>query len=306
MSTSIPPELSDLFPGFSSSWLSTRRGRLFARTGGQGQPLLLLHGYPQTHVMWHRVAPRLAQRFSLVIPDLPGYGQSDVPPTEADHTPYAKRAMAQAMVDAMEELGHRRFAVAGHDRGGRVAYRLALDHPDRVTRLCTLDIQPTYEYWSKMDRALGLRIYHWLFLAQPAPLPENLIAADPDGYFGRAFSKHKKEVPNPFDPRAVEHYLAAFRDPRRIHAACEDYRAGAYADYEHDKADLEAGRMITAPLLTLWGGAGVAASASSVLDAWRRWATDVQGHAVDAGHFLAEEAPDATADALLKFFSIEG
>ena len=300
-------ELADLFPGFASEWLPTRQGRLFARTAGSGEPLLLLHGYPQTHVMWHRVAPRLAERFFVVVPDLPGYGQSDVPDTDADHTPYTKRAMAQAMIDAMQALGHDRFAVAGHDRGGRVAYRLALDHPERLSRVATLDIQPTYEYWAKMDRAFGLRIYHWLFLAQPAPLPENLIAADPDGYYGRTFTSWtKKDRPNPFDPRAVEHYLTAFRDPRRIHAACEDYRAGAYADYDHDKADLEAGRRITVPLLALWGGSGVAAKASGPLDGWRRWATDVRGHAVDSGHFLPEEAPEATARALMEFFSARG
>ena len=295
-------DLADLFPGFASEWISTRGGRIFARVGGKGPPLLLLHGYPQTHVMWHRVAPLLASQFTLVIPDLPGYGWSDVPQTDADHTPFTKRAMAQVMVEAMEQLGHVHFALAGHDRGGRVAYRLALDHPERLSRLATLDILPTYDYWQKMDRDFALRVYHWAFLAQPHPLPENLIASNPDDYFGRTFkSWAKKDAPNPFDPRAVEHYLTAFRDPLRIHAACEDYRAGAYADFEQDKADIEAGNKIAVPLLALWGGAGIASSASSPLDTWRKWATRVSGQAIDSGHFLAEENPQATADALLKF-----
>lgn len=265
--------------------------------------MLLLHCYPQTHVMWHRVAPKFADKFTLVIPDLPGYGWSDVPKTDENHTPFTKRAMARAMIEVMEKLGHVHFGLAGHDRGGRVAYRLALDHPGRLSRLATLDILPTYDYWAKMDRGFALRIYHWAFLAQPHPLPENLIASNPDDYFGRTFkSWAKKDAPNPFDPRAVEHYLTALRDPLRIHAACEDYRAGAYADFEHDKADVEAGSKITVPLLALWGGAGIASSASSPLDTWRRWATNVSGHAIDSGHFLAEENPQATADALLKFF----
>ncbi|MBR1218703.1 alpha/beta hydrolase [Bradyrhizobium sp. U87765 SZCCT0131] len=297
-------DLADLFPGFASEWIATSRGRIFARIGGNGPPLMLLHGYPQTHVMWHKVAPQLAGRFTLVIPDLPGYGWSDVPKTDADHTPFTKRAMAQAMIEVMDKFGHAQFMLAGHDRGGRVTYRLALDHPGRLSRLATLDILPTYDYWAKMDRAFGLRAYHWLFLAQPSPLPEKLIQSDPDGYFGPIFQGWaKKDVPNPFDPRAVAHYLTALRDPLRIHAACEDYRAGAYADLEHDTADRNAGKTITAPLLALWGAAGFASVADAPLDAWRAWATNVSGAAVDAGHFLCEENPDATASALLNFFS---
>lgn len=301
------PDLADLFPGFASEWISTAGGRIFARVGGKGPPLLLLHGYPQTHVMWHKVAPALAEKFTLVIADLPGYGWSDVPKTDADHTPFTKRAMARVMIEVMEKFGHVRFALAGHDRGGRVAYRLALDHPGRLSRLATLDILPTYDYWARMDRGFALRVYHWAFLAQPHPLPENLIASNPDDYFGRTFTRWaKKDTPNPFDPRAVAHYLTAFRDPLRIHAACEDYRAGAYADFEHDKADLDAGNRITVPLLALWGGAGIASAAASPLEGWRRWASDVRGEAIDAGHFLPEENPQATAAALLAFFSEAG
>jgi haloacetate dehalogenase len=298
------PDLADLFPGFASEWIDTKLGRIFARVGGEGPPLLLLHGYPQTHVMWHRVAPALAKKFTLIIPDLPGYGWSDIPKTDANHTPFTKGAMAQVMIEVMEKLGHVRFALAGHDRGGRVAYRLALDHPGRLSQLAVLDILPTYEYWAKMDRSFALKIYHWMFLAQPHPLPENLIQSNPDDYFGRTFkSWAKADSPNPFDPRAVQHYLTAFRDPLRIHAACEDYRAGAYADFEHDKTDRDAGHKITVPMLALWGGAGIAASGATPLDTWRNWATDVRGAPIDAGHFLAEENPQATAAALLQFFS---
>jgi haloacetate dehalogenase len=298
------PDLADLFPGFASEWIDTKFGRIFARIGGEGPPLLLLHGYPQTHVMWHRVAPELAKKFTLIIPDLPGYGWSDVPETDADHTPFTKRAMAQVMIAMMGKLGHVQFALAGHDRGGRVAYRLALDHPGRLSRFAVLDILPSYEYWAKMDRSFALKIYHWSFLAQPYPLPENLIQSNPDDYFGRTFkSWAKAESPSLFDPRAVQHYLTAFRDPLRIHAACEDYRAGAYADFEHDKADRDAGRKIPVPMLALWGGAGIAASGATPLDVWDSWANNVRGGPIDAGHFLAEENPQATADAMVKFFS---
>lgn len=296
------PALDDLFPGFDSQSIPTRAGRIFARIGGDGPPLLLLHGYPQTHVMWHRVADALAARFRLVIADLPGYGQSDVPATDADHTPYTKRAMAQAMSEAMASLGHERFGLVAHDRGARVAYRLALDHPERVTRLALLDILPTYDYWARMDRQFALRIYHWSFLAQPHPLPEHLIQANPDEYFSHTLRSWCKPGTNPFDPRALAHYLSALRDPQRIHAACEDYRAGAHADFEHDQADFELQhRKVSAPMLVLWGAAGVAAGAGTPLDVWRQRALEVSGGPIDSGHFLAEENPAATTAALLAF-----
>lgn len=296
-------DLADLFPGFGSEWINTGRGRIFARTGGKGPPLLLLHGFSQTHVMWHRVAPKLAEKFSLVIADLPGYGWSDVPKSDAQHMPYSKRAMAQAMVDAMEKLGHVHFALAGHDRGGRVSYRLALDHPGRLSKLATLDIMPTYDYWLKMDYRFALKVYHWPFLAQPAPLPETLLGGNPDFYLKNKLSSwsHTKDL-SVFDPRALEHYLAAFRDPLRIHAMCEDYRAGATLDFDHDKADKDADRKITIPMLALWGNAGIAQSAATPLDVWKTWATNVRGQPVNSGHFLTEEDPEATAAALLDFF----
>ncbi|MBY0380860.1 MAG: alpha/beta hydrolase [Xanthobacteraceae bacterium] len=297
-------DLADLFPGFASEWIDTKGGRIFARVGGDGPALLLLHGYPQTHVTWHKVAPLLAKKFTLVIPDLPGYGWSDVPRTDADHTPFTKRAMADVMIEVMEKLGHARFALAGHDRGGRVGYRLALDHPGRLSQLAVLDILPTYEYWANMNREFALRVYHWSFLAQPYPVPETLIQATPDQYYRPIFMAWaKKGVADPFDPRAIAHYLTAFRDPLRIHAACEDYRAGAYADFDFDKADHEAGNKISVPMLALWGGTGIASSANSPLDTWRKWATRVSGQPIDSGHFLMEENPTATAEALLGFFN---
>jgi haloacetate dehalogenase len=295
--------LADLFPGFSSEWVTTDSGRVFARVGGEGPPLLLLHGYPQTHAMWHRVAPQLASRFTLVIADLPGYGSSDIPVTDSDHTPFTKRAMAQTLLQAMHCLGHTRFALAGHDRGARVAYRMALDQPQHLSRLAVLDILPTYDYWNKLDRLFALRIYHWAFLAQPYPLPEHLIQADPDEYFLQTFRSWSKSGMEAFDQRALQHYLSPLRDPSRIRAACEDYRAGAHADFEHDEADFRSGKKISVPLLVLWGGSGVAASASTPLDTWRKRAIDVSGSPIDSGHFPCEEAPAATAEALLNFFA---
>lgn len=298
------PDLADLFPGYKSEWIRTRAGRVFARVGGEGPPLLLLHGFTETHVMWHKVAPRLAERFTLVIADLPGYGWSDMPSSDADHSPYTKRAMAKTLVEAMEQLGHVHFGLAGHDRGGRVAYRLALDHPGRLSKLAVLDILPTYEYWARMDRAYALKIYHWTFLAQPEPLPEQLILGAPDVFLKQKMASWtRSKTLDAFDPRAMEHYLAPFRDPSRVHAMCEDYRAGAYADFEQDRADRDAGNKITVPLLALWGGAGIAAAAATPLETWKTWAVNVTGSPIDSGHFLTEENPDATGRALLEFFA---
>jgi len=295
--------MDDLFQGYETVRIATRSGAIHVRIGGAGSPLLLLHGYPETGTMWHKVAPLLADRFRLVIPDLPGYGQSDVPATDARNTPYTKRAMAAVMVEVMAALGHERFAVAGHDRGGRVAYRMALDTPQHVERLATLDILPGYEYWARMNREYALRIYHWVFLAQPFPVPETLICPNSDAYYRSTLASWTRaKTLEGFDPRAVEQYLSALRDPARVRAACEDYRAGAYADVDHDAADLAAGRKIAAPLLALWCGSGVGAAAGSTLETWRKWAVDVRGEEIDSGHFLCEENPRATAVALRDFF----
>jgi len=297
-------DLADLYPGFESRWIDTSIGRVFARVGGEGPPLLLLHGYPQTSVMYHRVAPALAERCTLVIPDLPGYGWSVAPGSDAEHTLYTKRAMAAVMVELMEAAGFAQFRLAGHDRGGRVAYRLALDHPGRVAKLAMLDIVPTYEVWRAMDDKIAMQVWHWLFLAQAQPLPETLIGKAPIEYWNwlaASWTKHKDLAC--FDRRALAHYHAFFQDPLRVHATCEDYRAGRGPDLAHDESDRTAGRKIACPLLVLWGDAGIPSETANPVATWREWASDVQGQAIDAGHFLCEEAPEPTAAALLEFFS---
>jgi haloacetate dehalogenase len=295
-------DLADLFPGFASHWIDTSVGRMFARAGGSGPPLLCLHGYPQTHVMWHRVAPALARHFTLVLPDLPGYGWSAVPDAKADHAPYTKRAMADVMIEIMEGLGHARFRLAGHDRGGRVAYRLALDHPGRLISLATLDIVPTWSMWHTFDAKLAMRAWHWTFLAQPAPLPELLLGKAANEYFDLLTAKWLAGKKDAFDARALAHYRASFTDPLRIHASCEDYRAGQSTDVAYDEADRKTGNKIACPMLALWGAGGLPRDLDP-LAGGREWATNVQGAAIECGHFLCEEAPDATAKALIEFFT---
>jgi haloacetate dehalogenase len=286
-----------MFDDFTLERIETPEATIRVRHGGSGPPLLLLHGHPQTHVMWHLVAPRLAREFSVVAMDLRGYGESSKPPTTDDHEPYSKRAMGRDAVAVMKHLGHERFDVAGHDRGGRVAYRLALDHPERVRKLATLDIIPTGEHFRRADMKFGLGYWHWFFLAQPYPLPEKMIGADPDWFF-----KGRPNRPSVFAPEAVEDYLRCYRNPETIHAACEDYRAGATYDFALDEAD-RGKKKIAAPLLALWAGRGEVGKWYDVLAVWRDWADDVRGHAIDAGHFMPEEAPDATYDALREFFA---
>jgi haloacetate dehalogenase len=302
----MPADLADLFPGFASKWVDTSIGRMFARQGGNGPSLLLLHGYPQTCVMWHRVAALLAPHYTLVIPDLPGYGWSVAPRAQVNHAPYDKRSMAAIMIEIMEQLGFARFRLAGHDRGGRVAYRLGLDHPGRLERLAVLDIVPTYTMWHAMDRTLAMRVWHWTFLAQPNPLPESLIGRASVAYLeGGLASASKSKDLSAFDPRALAHYRAFFQDPTRIHATCEDYRAGQSVDLEADEADHAAGKKITCPVLALWGTTGIPGQISAPLSAWREWANDVAGKPIDSGHFVAEENPQATAAALMAFFGDE-
>jgi haloacetate dehalogenase len=296
-------DLADLFPGFDAKWIDTSIGKIFARVGGAGAPLLALHGYAQSNVMWHRIAPALAERFTLVIPDLPGYGWSAVPEAAADHAPYTKRAMAKVMVELMERLGHVRFRLAGHDRGGRVGYRLALDHPGRIEKLAVLDIIPTWNMWHGMDQAMASRVWHWTFLSLPAPFPETLIGKDPTFYLKWKMARQTKTKDlSAFDPRALDHYLAFFQDPLRIHATCEDYRAGRTTDLAIDEADRAAGKTIDVPLLALWGATGIPAS-TGPLAIWREWATNVSGKPIDSGHFICEENPDATAAELVAFLS---
>lgn len=296
-------DLADLFPGFANHWIDTSIGKMFARSEGSGPPLLLLHGYTQTHVMWHRVAPALSNSFTLVIPDLPGYGWSAVPEADGNHAPYDKRSMATVMVEIMDALGHERFRLAGHDRGGRVAYRLALDHAGRVECLATLDIVPTYDMWTGMDRNMAMKVWHWPFLAQPAPLPEMLISRAPIDYLEwKMASWTKAKNLSAFDPRALDHYRAAFADPARIHAHCEDYRAGQTADFINDEADRRTGRTIGCPLLALWGERGIPSETGGPLDIWQQWAPQATGLPIDSGHFLAEENAADTARALAGFF----
>ena len=255
--------------------------------------------------MWHRVAPLLAPHFTLVIADLPGYGWSAVPRAQDDHAPYTKRAMAAAMVEAMEALGFVHFRLAGHDRGGRVGYRLALDHPGRLEQLAVLDIVTTLDMWHGMDAQLASRAWHWMFLALAAPFPETMIGHAPQFFFDyRAAAGAKANNVSIFDPRALAHYHAAYNDPIRIHAMCEDYRAGRTTDLEHDEADRATAKKIGCPVLALWGTAGLCANAGlDPLACWRDWASDLRGTAIESGHYVPEENPDSTAQALLEFFS---
>jgi haloacetate dehalogenase len=268
------------------------------RHAGHGPPLLFLHGYPQTHAMWHEVAPAFCERFHVVCADLRGYGDSSKPAGSADHASYAKRTMATDMIDVMQQLGFGQFAVAGHDRGGRVAHRMALDHPERVSKLCVMDIAPTLHMYEQTDQHFATGYYHWFFLIQPDGLPERLIGADPD-YFLDYTLEHWSARRNAFDPDAVAEYRRCFRDPRTIHASCEDYRAAATIDLEHDRSTLE--QRIDCPLLVLWGEHGFVNRLYDVPEAWRPRARTLEGKAIDSGHFLPEEAPDEVTAALLEF-----
>jgi haloacetate dehalogenase len=284
-----------MFGGFQLSMMETAEAVIRVRHGGSGPPLLLLHGHPQTHMMWHLLAPRLAQDYTVVAADLRGYGGSSKPPTDAEHEPYSKRAMARDQVEVMRQLGFDQFFVAGHDRGARCAYRLALDHPQRVRKLAVLDIIPTGEALRRTNMAFALGFWHWFFLAQPAPLPEQLIGANPDNYYFR----HSRHL---FHPQALDDYLRSVHDPATIHAMCEDYRAGVTIDFQLDEAD-RGKRRIACPVLALWSRQGELEQWYDVLAIWRDWATDVRGRALDCGHYLAEEAPDETYEELRSFFS---
>ena len=291
-----------MFDGFQSKRITTSGAEIALVQGGSGPPLLLLHGYPQTHVIWHKVAPRLAERFTLVIPDLRGYGASSKPATDKEHLTYSKRAMALDIVEVMRALGFERFDVAGHDRGARVTYRLALDHPDRVRRAAVLDIIPTIEQFERVDRFGARTIYHWYFLTQPAPFPETLIGKDPDYFLEHSLGSWRG-VPSAFTPEALAAYREAFRNPEVIHATCEDYRAGITCDCKFDEADRAAGRKIALPMLALWGALGRPNRGAAILEVWKSWATDVRGKGLECGHFIPEEAPDALTEELLAFFA---
>ena len=283
-----------MFEGFETEDVDTGEAVIHLRRGGAGPPVLLLHGYPQTHVMWHLVAPLLARDFTVVAPDLRGYGDSSKPPTTPDHEPYSKRAWARDQVAVMAHLGFERFAVVGHDRGARCAYRMALDHPERVERAAILDVIPTAEMYRRTDMRMALGAWHWFFLPQPYDLPERLLAADPEGFYFRS----RRSL---FAPEALAEYERCLRDPRVIHAICEDYRAGATIDYELDEADRGV-RRIACPLLALWGEQGPLGSVD-VGAVWSAWAEDVRGAALPCGHHLPEEVPTETAAALRAFLA---
>jgi haloacetate dehalogenase len=289
-----------MFEGFESRDIATRATSIRVRVGGSGPPLLLLHGYPQTHVMWHRVAPALAERHAVVCADLRGYGDSGRPASDAEHAAYGKRASAQDMVEVMAALGHERFMLAGHDRGGRVGHRLALDHPERLERLAVLDIVPTRTVFGATNQAIATGYYHWFFLIQPGGLPERLIGADPLFYLHWTLGRWGTGL-EAFAPAALAEYERCFRDPGAIHASCEDYRAAASIDLAHDEADRQ--QRIECPLLALWGRRGLMERHFDVLATWReRAAGAVSGRALDCGHFLPEERPQETAQELLAFF----
>jgi haloacetate dehalogenase len=293
---------SDLFPGFGRRMIEGDGATIHCRIAGSGPPVLLLHGFPQTHAMWHKVAPVLAEDFTVVVADLRGYGESSVPARDGGHLAYAKRTMARDCVAVMRRLGHDRFSLVGHDRGARVAYRMAFDTPEALERIAVLDILPTWNYWQRLDRTYGNRIYHWMFLAQPHPFPETMIGAAPDYFVDHSLASWTAtKTLAAFDPVALELYRAQMRDKDRRVALCEDYRAGAGPDYEHDDADHRAGRRIGVALLALWGSAGIARGAESPADVWGHWANNVSGEPIDCGHFLPEEAPEATVAALRPF-----
>jgi len=289
-----------MFDGFHQSRVLANGVHINVRHGGSGPPLLLLHGYPQTHVMWRKVAPRLAERFTLVMPDLRGYGDSDKPRGEAGHANYAKRVMALDQVEVMRSLGFERFRLAGHDRGGRVAHRLALDHPQRVERVAVLDIVPTRTMYLKTSHTFPKGYYHWFCLIQPAPFPETLIGANPEAYLRHHMGGRHAGL-EPFMPDAWPEYLRCFSDPACIHATCEDYRAAESIDIEHDEADLD--RRIETPFLVLWGRHGMIERCFDGIADWRDRAPRVQGHALDCGHYLPEERPEETAAAFEAFFA---
>lgn len=297
-----PAELPDLYPGFTSTRIPTAAGEIFARVGGSGPPLVCLHGYPQTHVCWHRVAPDLARQHTIVAMDLRGYGQSSAPAADPEHRNYSKRAMAEDVVTVMRALGHQRFTVMGHDRGARVAYRLALDAPEAVERLVLLDIIPTAEAWAQLNAESAIKSYHWSFLAQPAPFPETLIGANPVYYSEHTLrSWTRAKSLDCFAPEALAHYRALLTAPERIRAVCEDYRAGATFDRAADEADRAAGRKIVCPTLALWGTDYMGRGTAHTLEVWGKWCTDLRGQPVQSAHFLVEENPEETMAALMPF-----
>jgi haloacetate dehalogenase len=291
-----------MFEGFTDVSTSIDGIHIRAIQGGQGPALLLLHGHPQTHVIWHKVAPALAERFTVVAADLRGYGDSGKPAGEADHANYSKRRMALDQVELMRGLGFPSFAVIGHDRGGRVAARMALDHPGPVTHLVTLDVAPTLAMYEQTSFDFARAYWHWFFLVRPAPFPETLIRADPDLYLKQTIGARSAGL-KPFTPEAYAAYLRCLSDPATAHGICEDYRASITIDLEHDRADLAAGKRIACPFLALWGADGVVGKCFDPLAEWRKWGVQVSGEALPCGHYIPEEAPERLLERVLPFLS---
>jgi haloacetate dehalogenase len=296
--------MSRVIDGMEAGPIETERGSVFIQAGGNGPAVLLLHGFPETGLMWRDVSPLLQEDFTVVVADLPGYGASQCPPDEDDHWAMSKRAIALTLTAVMSELGCQRFAVVGHDRGGRVAYRMALDHPDRVTRVAVLDIVPTVEVWDRADARLALTFWPFSLLAQAAPLPERLVLGAPDAVVDNALSAWGSPAAT-FPPDVREAYIAAISDPAHVHAICEEYRAAASIDREHDAADRRAGKTIACPLLALWSGQGALAEwyadAGGPVGLWHPWAEFAAGEARDGGHFFPEEYPVETAQRIKAF-----
>lgn len=295
--------LSGLFPGFDFRRLDVGGGiRLHAAIGGQGAPLLLLHGHPQTLAIWHKVAPTLARHYTVVAADLRGYGDSDKPAGGDDHAAYSKRTMAADMLGLMRTLGHERFLVLAHDRGARVAHRLAADHPQAVRGLALLDIAPTLDMYQGTTEAFARAYWHWFFLIQPAPTPERLIEADPAAYVREVMGRRSSGLA-PFDPRALAEYERCLGLPGAAHGLCEDYRAAAGIDLDHDRADRARGLKLAMPLLVLWGADGVVGRCFEPLALWRQVAADVRGGPLPCGHYIAEEAPAVLLERVLPFLA---
>jgi haloacetate dehalogenase len=294
-----------MFDDFESAEIDTGETTIFLRRTGNGSALLLLHGFPETHLMWRDVAPLLARHFTVICADLRGYGQSGCPLSTQDHAPYSKRAMACDMVRIVQRLGFRQFAVAGHDRGGRLAYRLALDHPEHVSKLAVLDVVPTGMAWERANADFVLGFWPWSLLAQPEPLPERILATNAQTIVDSALD-HWGSAPEAFPSEIRAAYASALRDPLHAHAICEEYRAAAAIDRDHDDADLKAGRRIACPVLVLWSGKGALNNwyekEGGPVGLWKSFAKDISGEAIDGGHFFPEDLPQQTAEALARFF----
>jgi haloacetate dehalogenase len=295
-------EVASFFPGFERRCVAVNGIEIACVIGGSGPPLLLLHGHPQTHAIWHQVAPELARSHTVVAPDLRGYGDSSKPVGAPDHANYAKRVMAADQVALMAALGHACFDVLAHDRGARVAHRMAMDHASVVQRLVLLDIAPTLAMYEQTDETFARAYWHWFFLIQPAPMPERLIEADPGAYVRELMGARHAGL-SVFDPLALAEYERCLGLPGAAHAMCEDYRAAASIDLQHDRVDRAAGRRLTQPLLVLWGERGVVQRCFKPLDEWRRVATQVQGRALPCGHYIPEEAPQALLAEVLPFLA---